>query len=115
MDSVHQDFIFYTSVCWLSNGNVLICVFELFDELQIFLAAQRKKTEQFLEDVREPFKCGLAYLANVFETLNGLNRQLYDTDTTIITYTDAIKAFLDKLALEEESREGKCSFLPASE
>uniref|UniRef100_UPI0035902D18 protein FAM200C-like n=1 Tax=Myxine glutinosa TaxID=7769 RepID=UPI0035902D18 len=62
MDSAHQDLLFYTSVRWLSKGNVLACVFELFDELQ-------------------------------------------GPDTTIIMHTDAIKAFLDKLALWERKVE----------
>lgn len=44
MDSAQQD-LFYTSVRWLSKGNVLAHVFELFAELQVFLAAQGKKTE----------------------------------------------------------------------
>uniref|UniRef100_UPI00358DE3FE protein FAM200C-like n=1 Tax=Myxine glutinosa TaxID=7769 RepID=UPI00358DE3FE len=105
MDSAHQDLLFYTSVRWLSKGNVLARVFELFDELQVFLAAQGKKTEQLLKDIREPFKCSLAYLADVFEALNGLNRQLQGPDTTIIMHTDAIKAFLDKLALWERKVE----------
>jgi hypothetical protein len=105
MDSAHQDLLFYTSVRWLSKGNVIARVFELFDELQVFLAAQGKKTEQLLKDIREPFKCSLAYLADVFEALNGLNRQLQGPDTTIIMHTDAIKAFLDKLALWERKVE----------
>uniref|UniRef100_UPI00358F59FB protein FAM200C-like n=1 Tax=Myxine glutinosa TaxID=7769 RepID=UPI00358F59FB len=105
IDSAHQDLLFNTSVRWLSKGNVLARVFELFDELQVFLAAQGKKTEQLLKDIREPFKCSLAYLADVFEDLNGLNRQLQGPDTTIIMHTDAIKAFLDKLALWERKVE----------
>eukprot|EP00096_Caligus_rogercresseyi_P009484 TRINITY_DN3234_c0_g1_i1.p1 TRINITY_DN3234_c0_g1~~TRINITY_DN3234_c0_g1_i1.p1 ORF type:complete len:544 (+),score=51.68 TRINITY_DN3234_c0_g1_i1:127-1758(+) len=99
MDSAHQDLFFYTSVGWLSKGNVLARVFELFDELLIFLTAQGKKTVQLLDDIQGPFKCSLAYLADVFEALNGLNRQLQGPDTNIIMHTDAIKAFLDKLAL----------------
>ncbi|XP_066970175.1 protein FAM200C-like [Macrobrachium rosenbergii] len=99
MDAAHQNFLFYTSVRWLSKGNVLSCVFELFDGLQIFLAAEGKKTEQLLNDIQGPFKCSLAYLADVFEDLNGLNQQLQGPDTTIIIHTNAIKAYLDKLAL----------------
>ena len=99
MDSTHQDLLFYTSVRWLSKGNVLALVFELFDELQEFLVAQGKKTEQLLKGIREPFKYSLAYLADVFEALNGLNRQLQGPDTNIIMHRDAIKTFLDKLAL----------------
>ncbi|XP_066983785.1 protein FAM200C-like [Macrobrachium rosenbergii] len=99
MDSAHQNLLFCTSVCWLSKGNVLARVFELFDELQIFLAGQGKKTEQLLNDIQGPFKCSLAHLADVFEALNGLNQQLQGPDTTIMMHTDAIKAFLDKLAL----------------
>ena len=51
MDSAHQDLLFHTSVRWLSKGNVLARVFELFDEVQMFLAAQGKKTEQLVKDI----------------------------------------------------------------
>ena len=87
------------------NGNVLARVFELFDELQVLLAAQGKKAKQLLKDIREPIKCSLAYLADVFVTLNVLNRQLQGPDTTLILHTNAIKAFLGKLALWERKVE----------
>lgn len=67
MDSSHKDLLFYTSVRWLSKGNVLARVFELFDELQVYLSAQGKKTEHFLKDIQEPFKYNLAYLADVLD------------------------------------------------
>lgn len=106
MDSAHQDLLFYTSVRWLSKGNVLARVFELIDEVQVFLVSQGKKTEQLLKKIREPFKYRLAYLADVFEALNRLNQQLQGPHTTIIMHTDAIKAFLDKLALWERKVKG---------
>lgn len=99
MDSSHKDLLFYTSVRWLSKGNVLARVFELFDELQVYLTVQGKKTEHFLKDIQQPFKYNLAYLADVFEALNALNRELQGPDTTILMHSDAIKTFRDKVAL----------------
>ncbi|XP_068247857.1 protein FAM200C-like [Palaemon carinicauda] len=55
MYSAQQD-LFYKSVCWLLKDNVLVRVFEFLDELQIFLTAQVKKTEQLLNDIQGPFE-----------------------------------------------------------
>ena len=47
MDSSHQDLLFYTAVHWLSKGNVLSCIYELLEEMEMFLEAHVKKTERF--------------------------------------------------------------------
>src|SRR5215469_15579232 len=99
MNSSHKDLLYYTFVRWLSKGNVLLHVFELFDELQVYLTAQGKKTEHFLKDIEVSFKYNLAYLADMFEALNELNRQLQGPDTTILMHSDSIKVFRDKIAL----------------
>ena len=74
MDSTHQEILFYTIVRWLSRDDIITRVFDIFYELQVFLAAQGTKTEQLLKNIREPFKCSFAYLVDEFEALNGLNR-----------------------------------------
>ena len=37
MASEHTRLLFYTEVCWLSRGKVLTCLFELRDEVKLFL------------------------------------------------------------------------------
>ena len=40
MDSEHQHLLFYTKVCWLSQGNLVYRVFELRQELKSILSNQ---------------------------------------------------------------------------
>ena len=43
MGSEHESLLFYTQVRWLSNGNVLRRVFEMREEIQLFLEIQGKQ------------------------------------------------------------------------
>ena len=95
----HQDLLFYTAVRWLSKGNVIDRVFELFSEIKMFISEQSNKTQEDLKDFDEEILPSIAYLADIFERLNYLNRQLQGKETTIIMHTDAIKSFIDKLDL----------------
>ena len=98
MNSDHQELIFHTSVRWLSKGNVLNRVHELINEVKIFLSSNDKKY-YLSKKIDNEFKINLAYLADIFELLNSLNRSLQGPDTTIIMHTDCINAFISKLAL----------------
>uniref|UniRef100_K7GEU5 DUF4371 domain-containing protein n=1 Tax=Pelodiscus sinensis TaxID=13735 RepID=K7GEU5_PELSI len=68
MGSDFDVLLFYTSVWWLSAGNILNRVFQLREELDLFLQAQGNVlTQSNLE---------LAHLVDIFEILNKLNLQL---------------------------------------
>ena len=43
MNADHKGLIFYTAVCWLSKGSVINCVFEMKDEIKLFLKIQEMK------------------------------------------------------------------------
>ena len=43
MDSNHETLLFHTSVRWLSKGIMLACVYEMRDELKLFLEAHGKQ------------------------------------------------------------------------
>ena len=45
------------------------------------------------------FSTYLAYLADIFKTLNQLNKKLQGPGSNIIVHTDAINAFMAKLKL----------------
>uniref|UniRef100_K7FBY5 DUF4371 domain-containing protein n=1 Tax=Pelodiscus sinensis TaxID=13735 RepID=K7FBY5_PELSI len=95
MGSDFDVLLFYTSVRWLSAGNVLR-VFQLREELNLFLQAHRK--EEFL-NVLTQSNIDLAYLVDIFGILNKLNLQLQGKGANLFSRQNIIKAFLDKLKL----------------
>ncbi|XP_066969189.1 protein FAM200C-like [Macrobrachium rosenbergii] len=94
LDSKHQVLLFYTKVRWLSKGNVLSRVFELREELKIYLDMQGKESIFFSAPVFEP---RLAYLVDVFDQLNKLNLKLQGKDKTVIHFVDSLHAFIAKI------------------
>uniref|UniRef100_K7FVA3 DUF4371 domain-containing protein n=1 Tax=Pelodiscus sinensis TaxID=13735 RepID=K7FVA3_PELSI len=96
MGSDFDVLLFYTSVWWLSAGNVLNRVFQLREKLHLFLQDQRK--EEF-RNVLMQSNLELAYLVNIFGILNKLNLQLQGKDANLFSHQSIIKAFLDKLEL----------------
>lgn len=98
MDADHTDLLFHTKVRWLSKGNMLSRFFELRKEIKLFLLAQEKA--DLLEACnKEGFEARLAYLADIFESLNELNKKMQGTGSNIIMHNDIINAFMAKLQL----------------
>ncbi|CAM4564164.1 unnamed protein product [Caretta caretta] len=86
-------------VRWLSKGNMLSRLFELKDKVEIFLK-QQKKEELYCAFTDQTFQLSLAYLVDIFESLNNLNLKLQGNNTAnIIAHHDAIKAFTEKIKL----------------
>ena len=90
--------LYHTQVCWLSKENMLSCIFELRKEVKLFLVA-KQKNDLLLAFGGDKFSTYLAYLADIFETLNQLNKKLQGPGSNIIVYTDAINVFVAKLEL----------------
>ena len=42
MDADHTAFLYHTQVRWLSKGNMLFRIFELREEVKLFLVAKQK-------------------------------------------------------------------------
>uniref|UniRef100_K7G7R4 DUF4371 domain-containing protein n=1 Tax=Pelodiscus sinensis TaxID=13735 RepID=K7G7R4_PELSI len=90
----HKSHLFHMEVRWLSKGNMLSRLFELKDEVEIFLK-QQKKEELYHAFTDQMFQLSLAYLS-----LNNLNLNLQGNNAAnIIAYYDAIKAFTEKIQL----------------
>ncbi|XP_068247855.1 protein FAM200C-like [Palaemon carinicauda] len=87
--------IFHTNVRWLSKGNLLGPLYELREEVALFLEIEQN--EYLATFNSEEVGLSLAYLVDIFEALNVLNRQLQGKNTTIIAHSDAIRAFIGKL------------------
>ena len=60
----HSNLLFYCKAKWLSNGKVLLRVYELKNEISIFLKKENHALATTLEN--EIFLTQLAYLCNIF-------------------------------------------------
>ena len=99
MDADHTSLLYHTQVRWLSKGNMLSCIFELREEVKLFLVAKQKH-DLLLAFGGDGFSTYLAYyLADIFEELNQLNKKLQGPGTNIIVHSDAINTFVAKLNL----------------
>ena len=72
MDADHKALLLHSEVRWLSRGRVLKRVCDLRDEIVIFLR-QQHFTELAEKFSRENFNAKIAYLADIFDSLNCLN------------------------------------------
>ena len=97
MDGNHTALLFHTQVRWLSKGNMLARVYELRDEVKLILATEDKENMSAFN--KEVFEASLAYLADIFEALNILNKKLQRRGSNVIVHTDVISAFMAKLQL----------------
>ncbi|CAH2102489.1 unnamed protein product [Euphydryas editha] len=105
MSSEHETLLFHTEVRWLSKGNMLSRLYELREEVQVFLNSKEKKEllDQFCES---NFQIRFAYLVDFFAQINKLNLQLQGSGNSklqgmsnIFTYEDKISAFIAKIEL----------------
>ena len=93
-----QSLLFYTSVRWLSVEKVLARLFELHSEVKQFLLKQNKqKLYKHLEDDHRIAK--LAYMDDVSEYMNELNMKCKELIENILTFSDKLHGFQQKLLL----------------
>ena len=105
MNSEHETLLFHTEVRWLSKGNMLSRLYELREEVQIFLT--NKENKELLDQFCEPkYKIRFAYLVDFFAQINKLNLQLQGSGnlklqgmSNIFAYEDKIRAFIAKIEL----------------
>ncbi|CAM4667024.1 unnamed protein product [Lepidochelys kempii] len=105
----HKIVLFHMEIRWLSKGNMLLRLFELKDEVEIFLK-QQKKEELYHAFTDQTFQLSLAYLVDIFECLNNLNLKLQGNNAAnIIAHHDAIKVFMEKIKLWKRQTQAQMS------
>ena len=98
MNSAYETLLFHTSVRWLSKGNPLARVYDVREEVRLFLESHGKE-DLLMTFISEGFQLTLAYLVDIFESLNHLNLLLQGKNINPLNNYDAIRAFISKLAL----------------
>ena len=93
----YNNLLFYCTARWLSKGKVLLRVYELRNEIFVFLKEENHALAITFED--EFFLTHLAYLCDIFAKLNQLNFSLQGKDTHLLQLHDKITAFKRKLIL----------------
>ncbi|XP_014771681.1 protein ZBED8 [Octopus bimaculoides] len=98
VESEHEAMLFHTNVRWLSKGNMLGRLYELREEVAIFLDLQQK-ADLHGKFQSEGFQLSLAYLVDIFEVLNAFNLKLQGENITILTPHNTTQTFVAKLVL----------------
>ncbi|KAJ8893825.1 hypothetical protein PR048_006426 [Dryococelus australis] len=90
MGSQHQSILIRTVVGWFSRGKVLAKLFELHNELRVFLMGEDPsvpgKFAEFSRNEKWLMRC--AYFANIFGKLNYVSLSLQGKATTVFTLKD---------------------------
>jgi hypothetical protein len=97
MNSEHETLLFHTEVRWLSKGNMLSRLYQLREEVKLFLT--NKENKELLDQFSQlKFQIHFAYLVDFFAQLNKLNLQLQGSGNMKLEGTSNIFAFEDKIS-----------------
>ena len=105
LGSDHKYLLFYTEVRWLSRGIMTRRVFELRNELLEFY---EQRNHNFKNDLANTeFLSRLAYLSDIFDTLNHMNMLFQGPNSNIADFLSKLQAYVRKLDLWTTNIEAK--------
>lgn len=102
MGSNHEHLLLHCEVRWLSRGRVLTRLFELIDEVRLFLLESKFELKDRLMDVS--WLSSLAYLSDIFSFLNSLNSSLQGPNVTVFTVHDKVDASIKKSLVSQSCK-----------
>lgn len=95
MDSDYQNLLFHTDVRWLSKGKVLQRVCHLKVEIISFLETENLELQFDIHS--DLWWLKVAFLSDLFEKLNVLNKSLQGPNENLVTATGKLNSFEKKL------------------
>ena len=99
MGSEYGDVIYNTEVRWLTRGVMLKRIYDLKNDIQLFVEMKEYPFPQF-ED--KEWMCDFAFLVDITQHLNDLNMELQGKSQFIHNMFDKINAFESKLKIRNK-------------
>ncbi|XP_039113481.1 SCAN domain-containing protein 3 isoform X1 [Hyaena hyaena] len=95
MEADHKQLLLHAETRWLSRGKVLSRMFEIRNELLVFLQSKKPVWSQLFKDVN--WTARLAYLSDIFSIFNDLNVSMQGKNATCFSMADKIEGQKQKL------------------
>ncbi|XP_058141430.1 SCAN domain-containing protein 3 [Dasypus novemcinctus] len=95
MEADLKQLLLHAEIRWLSRGKVLSRIFDIRNELLVFLQGKKPVWSQLFKDVN--WTARLAYLSDIFSIFNDLNASMQGKNATCFSMADKIEGQKQKL------------------